>query len=814
MGARARWTERWPLVRVPRDRPTPRKAASMSLAEKLRRVSPFAWAVVFSVLLVLPLLGTFGFWDPWELGIAERAREMTKAGALSDPAVGGRYGREPPLDLFLAALGMKLFGSNEWGARLGNGFFAILALLAVYWAGAGLFRRRAGLLAALALGTMPLFFLQARQITSDMPLICGLGLALGGLGRYAWPASGRRRGRDLLLGLAGCLLGTLSGGALLGLALPLVALLATVLASATVVPGEADPHAPALTEAAAGPDVPSETSFGRALLSRPSGYLVLGAGALGVLVLLVTLLTANVAGEYSLLLGGIPKGGPPAYGFVHLIRQIGFGLFPWSALVVFALGRALVRMSEGGEGDRATRRLAFGQLHLLVFAAFGYALSTVFVLMTGNARFAPLAPLALALGAFLDDALEGERAEPVLGLLAATGTMVVARDLFLTPAELVSLHLLGEVKWPPQLSIGPAFLVVGLIFALGIYLGLATRGRALGKVALRDVTGAGRLRLFLEKLVVTCGRWGFHAAVGAAILFTFLVTLVLVPVLSQHYSFKPVLESYERFAAPDEVIGKYRVEGHGSGFYGQRDMVELGDQGQVVEFLRAPKRAFALVNAEELAALDAALKQAGVGYHVVDASSSRFLLLSNQLRAGESDENPLKKNVWMAPSPPRAVPASDGSGHITYQWPAERPPWPAPRVSAYAEFANSIELLGADYPPVLRRPGKIDLKLHFRVNQKPPPGYKVFVHFDSPGNPRLLGDHAPLGGAFPTSHWLPGEYIKDFVEVDVPLMTTPAGTYTLLVGFWPGGERQRLKITGGNINDGVDRARVGSIDVR
>ena len=67
----------------------------------------------------------------------------------------------------------------------------------------------------------------------------------------------------------------------------------------------------------------------------------------------------------------------------------------------------------------------------------------------------PLAPLALALGAFLDEALDGERAEPVLGLLAGTGTMVVARDLFLAPEEIASLHVLTKVKWPPQLRIGP-----------------------------------------------------------------------------------------------------------------------------------------------------------------------------------------------------------------------------------------------------------------------------------------------------------------------------------------------------------------------
>jgi hypothetical protein len=783
----------------------------MSFADKLRRMPPAAWAALFAVLVTFPFLGSFGFWDPWELGIAERARDMVKTGGITDPTVGGRFSAEPPLDLFLSALGMKIFGVRELGARFFNAVFAVVALLAVYWTAAGLFRRRAALLATLAMGTMPLFFLQARQLTSDMPLVAGLTLALGGFGRFAWPADGRRRYGDLLFAAVGVLIATLSGGALIGFALPSLALLATVVVGFGLEPA-AQAEASATCARGVGRDVPSDKSFGRGLLGSRGRVLLLLVGLAGLLVLVLTLTTANVAGTYSLLLGGVPRGGTPPQKFEYLIRQIGFGVFPWSAIVVFALGRALVRM--GGDDDKGAGRLAFGQLYLLLFAAFGFALSTVFVLMTGDARFAPLAPLALAVGVFLDEALEGERAEPVVGLLAATGTMVVARDLFLAPEELPSLHVLAKVKWPPQLKVGNAFLAVGFVVGLGTYLGLATRGRALGKVALRDTTGASALRKRLEVLVVQVGRWGIHAAVVAAVLLAVGVAHVLIPALSRHYSFKPVLESYIRHAKEGEAIGRYKVEGHGSAFYSSREMVELPTQDKVLEFLRQPSRAFALVAAEELAALDAGFKLARMDYFIVDASSSRFLLLSNRMSAGEADQNPLKRNVWMAPRPPSAGPAAPGSGEVRFDWHGQQPPWPPPRVPAYAEFSSSIELIGADYPAVVRRPGKIPLTLHFRINRRPPAGYKIFVHFDSPGDPRVLGDHDPLEGAFPTAYWLPGEYIKDPIEVDVPLMTTPAGTYTLFVGFWPGGEQKRLPITSGNISDGHDRARIGTIEIR
>jgi hypothetical protein len=130
-----------------------------------------------------------------------------------------------------------------------------------------------------------------------------------------------------------------------------------------------------------------------------------------------------------------------------------------------------------------------------------------------------------------------------------------------------------------------------------------------------------------------------------------------------------------------------------------------------------------------------------------------------------------------------------------------------------ATFADAIEIVGAAYPATVRRPGKIPLELFFRVKARPPAGFKIFVHFDGPATPRVIGDHDPVGKAFPTAHWLPGEYIRDLYEVDVPLMTTPAGTYQIFMGFWPGGDGRRLKITQGP-NDGADRLRVGTIDVK
>jgi hypothetical protein len=171
----------------------------------------------------------------------------------------------------------------------------------------------------------------------------------------------------------------------------------------------------------------------------------------------------------------------------------------------------------------------------------------------------------------------------------------------------------------------------------------------------------------------------------------------------------------------------------------------------------------------------------------------------------------------MAPQLPKIVSSDPGQPESatkqpSIDWPEQPAPWKW-RVPTHATFEDSIELVGADFPPTIRRPGTIPLSLYFRVLKKPKPGFRIFVHFDAPGEPRLLGDHALLNGTFPTDYWLPGEYIRDTYDVDVPLMTTPAGRYTLLIGFWPGGEGKRLKITAGP-NDGADRTQVGFIEVK
>jgi hypothetical protein len=725
------------------------------------RLRPIGVVLTVTAALVLPGLGSFGFWDPLELPLADRARVLAESGDLIGHLAVAFSGeatvREPPLNLFLAAIGIRLLGVGELGARIFAALCAILAVWAVYWTGSGLFRRRAGVLGALVLLSMPAFLLQARHLTTSMPLIAALALSMGGLGRYAWPAGGRRSWRDLSVAGLGLVLGLLAGGALIGVALPCLAVTGTFAACWTIStrPAESD-RAARLTQSGTGRDVAPGASLGQSLLlSGTHGRLVLALVALGGLLMLVlTLTTANVAGRFTLLLGGVPAVGTSSHTFDYLIRQIGFGVFPWSALTIFALGRGLTRLGSAHEPDGG--RLAFHQTYMLMFAAFGVALGAVFVVMTGEARFPVLAPIALSIGAFLDEALEGEWCQPLTGLLVAVGTLVVARDLFLRPEEVVSVHLLGQkIKWPLTLSYGYVFLITGVVVALGLATGLAVRAPAIGEIApiASGPPGLSRDRL-LAAVLRQAGRWGIRVAVGVALAFAASLAFGIVPMLSRHLSLKTPLQSLDRFIRAGQEVARYRVEVPGGAFYRHGRLIDMDSQARLIEYFRQTRRVFSLISADDLAALDAAFKVARLRYHVVDASGPRLLFISNQLLTHESDLNPLKHDVWISPRPP--VRLAGGESQARYHW-DERPDWKW-RVPLEVSFQGGIELVGADFPSAVTRPGKLPLTLIFRANTRAPAGYKIFAHVDAAGGARLQGDHAPL---VPTAHWLPGEYIRD-----------------------------------------------------
>ena len=134
-------------------------------------------------------LGTRGLNEPDEGRYASMARAMVETGDWWEPRLSG-YGHydKPPLVYWAAALAFKIFGFNEWAARLPSLFGAVAALAGLGWTAGRLHGPRVAWWALLTCGTLVQFWTCARLLTPDMLLTGWTALAVG-----AW-AECRHRG--------------------------------------------------------------------------------------------------------------------------------------------------------------------------------------------------------------------------------------------------------------------------------------------------------------------------------------------------------------------------------------------------------------------------------------------------------------------------------------------------------------------------------------------------------------------------------------------------------------------------------------------
>jgi 4-amino-4-deoxy-L-arabinose transferase-like glycosyltransferase len=158
---------------------------------------------------------------PDEGRYAEMAREMLASGDWITTRLNGlKYFEKPPLHTWMNAATFAAFGLGEWQARLWTGLCGIGGVLLTGYAGRRVFGARAGLYAALALGSS-LFWVASGQIDSlDMSLSAMMAIALCALliaqRDQATPEENRNW---MLLCWAGMALAVLAKG-LIGLVLP------------------------------------------------------------------------------------------------------------------------------------------------------------------------------------------------------------------------------------------------------------------------------------------------------------------------------------------------------------------------------------------------------------------------------------------------------------------------------------------------------------------------------------------------------------------------------------------------------------------
>jgi hypothetical protein len=495
--------------------------------------------------------------------------------------------------------------------------------------------------------------------------------------------------------------------------------------------------------------------------------------------------TLGTAKEYLPWIGGAWRQGPAPLGspigwpaFDTIVSQVAFGMFPWTALAPIAV----VRLTLVRERDR----VAFGGLALLACALLAYIATSIWTRAIGDVRYPALAPIALACGLFLDDLyaakIEGATARlpdadlglRIGGVFVLLAAFILSLDTHNFPDTLPSVHILGAaVKFPTEIMY-----LEYVLLALGIAFGAAT---ATGMFV---ASGGGRVWRWERREIARGGILGALAIGGACALF---LSFGLVPKLSQHLSYKNLFEAYFKRRQPGEALGVMGIPGSGPEYYAKGQLTRLDTIPQLVEFLRRGQRVFAIAPADRLCSLHQSTGTTPVEYHVLDNESSRYLLFSNRLAAGDQDESPLTATF-------RAAPPAQMAREVS------------------ANFEDTLELLGVDMPEHVSKGSTFKMTLWIRVKKRPTQSYKVFAHFDPNGaGQRFQGDH-DQPGACPTATWMPGDIIADTFDVTAGGLTDPKGSYTVWIGFFTGGMGQYKNMTVLSPNhDNNNRVSLGTL---
>lgn len=152
--------------------------------------------------VVLPIflqLGGRGLNEPDEGRYAEMGREMLVTGDWLVPRLNGvPHYAKPPWIYWCVASSFKIFGVNEWAARLPSALAAVVAALMVFALGKKMHGPLVGLISALTLSGMLLFFGMSRLITADMMLSACITTALFCF--WSWWSS-EKRSLGWLLGM-------------------------------------------------------------------------------------------------------------------------------------------------------------------------------------------------------------------------------------------------------------------------------------------------------------------------------------------------------------------------------------------------------------------------------------------------------------------------------------------------------------------------------------------------------------------------------------------------------------------------------------
>lgn len=822
----------------------------MTVESRSARWEPWI-ALGLPALLFLGVLGQAGLWDPYELNVADLGRRaaihvlgatgLALPGAENRIPTLGDVGRNE-LPVMSIAVAFRLLGLKGWVGRLPMALWG-LGGLAVLWLWLRrMVSARAGTYAALLLATTPLYFVHARTMLGDVVTMAAQIAAFAGLSVALLDPDARGRAGWGLLGLLGLLAGFFSRGALLGVAVPALAVgAAWVLA--------------ALDEEPA-PSSPARWSLAAVLL--------LGGGAAAWAAL--SALSQATPLQFQRAVGAAVLNGQKYPTFDAVAMALGHTLFPWSALLPVALGRLFAPPpGVAGEALRRERRL---RAALIVGAALAYGAHGWLAPRTGVLPFAAVGVLAAMGGVILLDFERGAHPSRALAVascaLAALfladfvripdkgmavfatpfaafpesfraegqGAVTLAALVFMLPLVLALIDppglpepdpalpwyrrltayddvaaLLRELNelWQGNLAF-VAVMVEAMLVGLGALLFLG--GRLGWKLGLGNMLSArDQLRLMHAWWWLPLGLVaGLFAALTARHLFRLLLaraglarawvaaasgvgaglvmSLAYYPALATQLSPRQVFETYQQQRSPSEPLGLLGVAGRSVAYYTGAEAQPFVDPAAAFRWLTGgAERRWLAVRSDDLPKLNSLYRaQAREGQKMVTPDHNLPVL------DARSSQIVLVSSA-LAPGQANQNPFA--------RWLLADDPHPAHPLRANLE--DTLEALGwGVYDEENRKPlasvtpgQPCVLRLYWRVLAPISSQWKSFVHIDGFGK-RHNGDHDVLGGKYPMPLWQPGDIVVDLYEFRLEPNFTP-GNYSLYYGYFIGDRRMSVK---------------------
>lgn len=530
------------------------------------------------------------------------------------------------------------------------------------------------------------------------------------------------------------------------------------------------------------------------------------------------------------------------------VRQVGFSLFPWVALFplgfVYLSGATATRDEHGSDigpelfdAPCTLRRLMLSWIvvtALVMAAASGWQ----------HYFYPAYLPIAAAIGLALTDREFWRRAfqHPLsmyaTGFVAITIVLMLGKDLERFPARFIETYLMLQdgFEFPDDFVWSKAYKPLKYLTCAVLaahFFGLVSWGvltvrrakrlpevfRAVRERRWSDVLGpepddspfVHRMKqkqavreesgVFgaIARVVETPRGYGmllatYLAIVAAAFLFVF------VPNVTHHVSQRGVFETYTRLADDGEKLWRYQVSSRDNSIY-LTDVEMIRGAAQFGDLVEADERFFAIVPRSKLASISYDVrKRFKRNMYVVDARSSRLLLISNKLDDGETDQSFVNDKIV------EGEPQIDFP--VTYESGGEK---------KHAVFDKQLEFLGYSLDKKPQKDGfvayswgdEMVITYFFRVLERVPSSQKIFLHVDYPGT-RINGDHVPNNGDFPTNYWLPGDIVKDVQPLKIDSYSTP-GIYTMHMGFFLGS--RRMDVEPREAHDGRNRITIGKIRV-